>query len=351
MKKLIAALVIIALVALVARGVLRSLERAEIVVPTIDEIQAEQGVPVEVAMVRERTVQQVRIYSGTLKGIAQADATAKTMERVEDILVRVGARVKQGQVLAKLSRDNPGARFQQAQLALELAEKDYNRMKALYEGGAISAQDLDRQENAYKIAQTDFASVEELLNVRSPLDGVVMDIFPEPGETVEGGQEVVRVARLDQMELEIAVSESDIGLVSRGQSAEITVASYENRSFEGTVNHVALSADPRTRKFEVRFRLANPKLELRPGTFATARLVIDNRAGTIVVPKDCLVETLEGIVAFVVTGTGMAERRFVKRGVVADSEAEVLEGLTPGERIVVLGQNKLRGGEKLLIAD
>lgn len=348
MKKVIITVIFILVIGLVARGIQRNIDASKQKIKSITELQGEQGVPVNVEKVVRQTIQETQIYSGTFKGKDQADATAKIMERLERVLVRAGDRVKKGQVVAQLSPQNPSARSQQARLSLENAEKELKRMEALFKEGAVSQQDVDNIELRYKVAKEDFDAVNELVNVVSPISGVVTEIFQDPGVTVGPGIAIVRVASLDAMELETEVGESDIFGIKKGQKAYVSF-SGNNQPLEGAVDRVSLSADPKSRNFRVWITVSNKDGLLRPGMFATARLVIRESPESLLITKDSIVKSDSGSYAFVVNSDNIAEKRMLKLGIVNEKHVQVLEGMQEGEQLIVLGQSKLKGGEKVLI--
>ena len=351
MKKIGFMIVLIIVGIFIVRGVINSIEKSKEKVYSIPDIQKEQGIPVEVKKVNFATIRQSKIYSGTIKGIEQADATSKIQERVEKIRVKVGKEVRKGQIIASLSKSNPSAGYKQAKFTLELAEKEIERIMALYKEGAVSVSWLDQQENAYKLAKSNFETVEELLNIRAPISGVVTDIFIAEGQTVNPGQPVVRIARFQELELEIKVGEKDIRFVAEGQEALIKTAHKEDNHAIGKVDRIALSADPIDRNFTVWITISNNDLSLKPGLFATVELIFNERKDVIAADKLSLVDDNGSAYVYVVNNELKCEKRNIITGIAGSDKIEVTQGLDIGERVVVRGHNKLEGGEKVLIVD
>ena len=259
--------------------------------------------------------------------------------------------MRKGQIIVSLNKSSPSAGYKQAKFTLELAEKEIGRIRALYKEGAVSVSQLDRQENAYELAKSNFETVEELLNIRAPISGVVTDIFIVEGQTVNPGQPVVRIAKFQELELEIKVGEKDIPFVSKGQQALIKTAYKENNHAVGKVDRIALSADPADRNFTVWITISNNDLSLKPGVFATAELIFDERKDVISADKLSLVDDNGGTYVFVVNNELKCEKRNIVTGIAGSDKIEVTSGLEIGEQVVVRGQNKLKGGEKVLIVN
>ncbi|MFC1557849.1 efflux RND transporter periplasmic adaptor subunit [candidate division KSB1 bacterium] len=351
MKKIGFIIVLIIVGLFIVRGIINSIEKSKEKVYSIPDIQKEQGIPVEVKKINTSTIRQSKIYSGTLKGIEQADATSKTQERVEKIRVKVGKKVRKGQIIASLNKSNPSAGYKQAKFTLELAEKEIERIRALYKEGAVSVSQLDQQENAYKLAKSNFETVEELLNIRAPISGVVTDIFIVEGQTVNPGQPVTRIAKFQQLELEVKVGEKDIRFVSEGQEALIKTANKEDNHAIGKVDRIALSADPMDRNFTVWITISNNDLSLKPGLFATAELIFNERKDVIAADKLSLGDDNGSVYVYVVNNELICEKRNIVTGIADSDKMEVTSGLEIGEQVVVRGHSKLKGGEKVLIVD
>ena len=117
MKKVIFVGVLILICVFIVRGVIISIEKSKEKVYSIPDIQKEQGIPVEIKRVEVSSIINSKLFTGTIKGIEQADATSKIQEKIEKILIRVGDKVDKGKVIAILSKDNPSARYKQVELA------------------------------------------------------------------------------------------------------------------------------------------------------------------------------------------------------------------------------------------
>jgi membrane fusion protein (multidrug efflux system) len=128
-----------------------------------------------------------------------------------------------------------------------------------------------------------------------------------------------------------------------GQTVELTVPAHPDRVFDGEVATVSPSIMEATRSFTVKARLGNQELELKPGGFGRAVLVLEKRTGKPLVPEESLVPLRGGYIVFVVED-GVAHRREVEVGLRELGRAEIVEGLEPGEKIVRLGHMRLSDG-------
>jgi len=145
------------------------------------------------------------------------------------------------------------------------------------------------------------------------------------------------------------VSEVDSGRVRKGQQVAVSVAPYPDREFEAVVDVVSPTIDPDTRTLRVRATLANPDGALRPGLFARADLGVALRRGVVLVPEEAVLERSDGAVVFALGGEGRVERRRVRTGSFHAEGIEILEGVGPGETIVVRGHTNLVDGAQVRV--
>ncbi len=157
--------------------------------------------------------------------------------------------------------------------------------------------------------------------------------------------ELYTVADLDQVWIWADVTEEEIPLVSLGQTARIEVASAPgDRS--GTVSFVQPTLDAATRTLRVRFDVANPEGDLKPGMYAT--VILDRPLGEVLaLPEEAVIDTGVRKIVFVEVIDGRFQPREVKLGRRGDAHYEVLEGLAPGERVVVSAQFLLDSESRL----
>ena len=314
---------------------------------SIAELQSEQGIPVSIDTVGVGGISESIELTGTVQGIVQSDLISKTTERVVRVGASVGQRVSKGQVLVVFDTSNPTAQYRQAKAALDDAEKDFARMQALLEQGAISEQMFEKAQTGLEVARANFEAARSIVEVISPIDGVVTSVNVTEGETVGVGMVVCTVARYDRVKVIVNASEADLQELSAGALAFVRTA--DGGQVPGTVSMISSSADPATRIFRVEVTADNTSRVLKPGSFATVAVQAAHKKEAIVVPTSCIVTRDGKLSVFVVTADGKAALRRVATGLVNSNSLEIVSGLTPGERIVIKGYELLRGGETVNI--
>lgn len=194
----------------------------------------------------------------------------------------------------------------------------------------------------WDVADLDVAALEkrttpfETLPMRSPSSGVLVEKNIVEGAAFEPGMRLFRIAPLEQVWVEAEIYASDLGLISVGQSATISAPYLPGRALEGRVAYVLPSLASETRTARIRLELGNGDLALRPEMFVDVELHVD-LGERVLVPTSAVIVAGERRVVFVDRGSGVLEPRTVKTGLASEDQIEILEGLEPGERVVVSG--------------
>lgn len=276
--------------------------------------------------------------------------------RVEDVRVELGASVHKGQELATLRSNDLGdarAQLAQADAAVEVAQDNLHRQQTLREQGIASERNL--QEARLRLTQAQSARDAAAgrlqvfgtgggrgasLRLSSPMDGVVVQRDATRGATVGPGDVLFTVANLERVWVVGRVSEQDVGSVTSGTHAIVTLRAYPGRTWSGALTYVARMLDERTRTLDVRIELDNPEGVLRPGLFGTLHIEAGGPATepVVIVPASAVTAVRGKSIVFV---PGQAEHTFravpVLLGNHSADEIEVLEGLTAEERVVTGG--------------
>lgn len=237
--------------------------------------------------------------------------------------------------------DAAESQFRSAEANLKAAEARLAQVKA----GARS-EDVRAAEAA--VAQAEAAAElahSQLSNalLTAPAGGTVSARFLDPGELAAPGLPALTLVSTGAVFVEVSVTENLVDKVSNGLPVAVTVDALPGRTFQGSVTNLAPAADARSHAFSARVTLPNPGGSLRPGMFASARLVTDSHQHVLVIPAEAVLDRGGDQVVFVVEG-GLAHERPVKTGLGDGYMVEITRGLTPGERVVVSGQNQLADG-------
>lgn len=344
--------------------------------PQLQQIRVE---PVKVAEVAsEELVAPARI-------VADPNRTARVLPpvqgRVTAVLVRLGDRVEQGQPLVTLESPDADAAVatflqtqageRQARATLQKAETDLARASDLYQVRAVAEKDLLAAQNDAAQARLGLEGAEaarqqafrklELLGlepatfrqaalVRAPISGKVLEVNVAPGEyrgavathSDTTTPPLLTIADLGTVWVQADVPEPLLRLVHVGQPVTITLVSFPDEVFGGTVSRIGDVLDPQTRSLKVTVTLPNPAGRFRPEMFGSIRQP-GPRHSLPVLPADAVVLEYGRPVVFVERAPGQFERRAVATGARAESLVAITRGVQAGERIVVDGAVLLRG--------
>ncbi len=351
-KALIWISIVVVIVALIA---LRIMTRGtETPARSIEEIHAEEGIPVDVVTARSGAIIVSREITGEVSGFRQSTLRASADYKIAAVSVAEGDRVKRGQRLIRYDTDvSPDhmARLAQANEAYQNAKRLVGRLEPLYEKGAIAESDLDAARTQLAIAEADLRNSRLELEVVSPIDGIATLIPARAGDAVEAGDVVAQVAVLDSVRVEADVS----GETVRGLRGGAPVVLRDNpgsggeeRREIGRLTQVSLGADPDTRLFRVEAVLDNRDRSLKPGFMVTLDVVIDRADAVTILPLAALLgeEAVEsGVQGEVFTVVdSVARRTTIETGRIAEDTFEVKTGVRVGDRVVVFGANRLQDG-------
>lgn len=206
-------------------------------------------------------------------------------------------------------------------------------------------------------------------NIYSPINGFVQTRSTDPGQVATPGTTLLELVDLHTVYFEPSVSEDDFRKLALGQLAEVNVDAYPGRTFTGHIGAVYPAASTTDRQFSVRVDIPNPGSLLRPGMYARGSIITRTDHNVIVVPTTALVASLPpGYTSnlssnavsygnlvlppetvFIVGPGNKAIQKPVKVGIEANSEAEILSGLSPGDQLITTGQGLLQPGSPVTV--
>lgn len=373
---------------------------------TTGETQAAESPVTPVAVSPVEAVEQpiarfIRV-TGSLTAEEQADVASEIGGRVVSTPVERGTRVALGSELVRLAAAEveaqakeaeanaaqiearlglaPGASFevnavpevQNAAASYALAQNEFSRIQSLLDQRVVSQSEFDQRrtqmeatrqqvEVARNAAAQQFQALQGARArvtlaqkaladtvVRAPFSGVVAQRLVSIGDYVNRGMKVAIVVRVDPLRVELTVPAPFIAAIGVGQPVTFEVDAYPGRTFEGKVRYVSPTLETAQRALTVEAVVTNPKGELKPGLFATARIEQPAKTPGVLVPTSA-VQTLGGTSrVFVVTGDAV-EERLVTTGQTIDASIEITRGLKSGERVASTNVAQLTDGLKIAV--
>ncbi len=299
-------------------------------------------IPVKTAVAEVGRIEVEREFAGGLVGIKQADMYVRLSEAVTALPFRIGDKVKSGDVLVYLDKSGASSSYFQAKATFENAEKNFNKMKYLYDEKAISETQFDQAESAYQVSRANFAAAREMVEITSPINGTLVELNVLVGDVPPAGKLAARVARTDTLRMSFGVPAGLAEKFSVGMTGELHMAMADS-TYTCVVTRVASAADPQTRTFTVEVSVPNLEQRLQPGAFAKAKFVIESSESALRVPQSSLLSQ-EGVYTLFIITNDTAYARTVTLGLKNETMIEILNGVQPGEEVVYLGQGFLSDG-------
>jgi HlyD family secretion protein len=373
---------------------------------------------VSVEAATKRDIVETVSASGKVQPEKEIKITADVSGEIVELYVKEGDVVKKGTLLCKINPEiylssldrseaavngsvanlsSSKSRLKQAESQLQKAELTYDRNKKLFDDKVISSQDFESIKSAYEVAKAEVdaarmaiasseftikstqASLKESrenlnkTNIYAPVDGTISKLSKEKGERVVGtnmmeGTEIMRLANLNEMEVSVDVSESDIVRVSRGDTAEIEIDAYLGRKFKGVVTEVANSATlsgvqstDQVTNYTVKARILRESYQdllvgksvdfspFRPGMSTTIDIITKRVSNVLSVPiaavttrdtvkaanvKAADIATSKVKECVFVVVDGKVKMKLVKTGIQDNMNIQILEGLTQDDKVV-----------------
>ena len=311
-------------------------------------VKEEQLPAVKVVDAKSEIVPIDEKYSVTLQAYAINNIAPQSGGRITSIKAEVGDFVQKGQVLAQMDK----AQLEQAELQLNNLKSEYDRAKALYEKGGVSKSDFETIELQYKVANTTYENLLTNTILKSPLNGVVSARNYDEGDMYTMSAPLYVVQQINPIKAFVAVSEKNYSLLKKDLKVEFAPEALNGKKYIGEVTRIHPTVDAATHTIVAEVTINNPKFELRPGMYSSAR-VIFSQGDAIVVPDTAVLKQQGSGVrtVYVLKADGTVELRIVEVGRHIGSEYVILSGVQAGEKVVVSGQSLLRSGIKVEVIE
>ncbi|MDE0291675.1 MAG: efflux RND transporter periplasmic adaptor subunit [Candidatus Dadabacteria bacterium] len=323
--------------------------------------------PVVVSAVVEREVRKPLRLVGATFPARKSVISSEVEGVVGKINAEEGQYVKKGETLAEIKNDK--IRFalerlkserKEALARAELSEKDFARMKELYEKGIISDGDFDRARTQRESGRAGLLSLESRIEIAeydlaaskiaAPFNGYVTKHHAEAGQWLGLGDQVVSFVDIDTIEVMAGVPERYIDDISEGMEVEVILPSHNRLTVPAKISSVIPDADPITVSFPVRVMLENPDHAIKSSASAIIMVRIGETEKIKLVPKDSIVRSPQGSMLFAVR-EGLAHPVPVEEKGWYEGFTHVEGEISVGESVVVRGNERLRPMQKVRIAD
>jgi len=337
----------------------------------------EEPLPEQVRALKAITVTepasgQIRRFSGVVQATDTATLSFQVAGTVVEMNADIGARVRAGQVLARIDRapyelnvQAAKAESQRAEAQLKEKELEYERQRKLFEKKWVSQAAFEQAGSAYETAFRNVEYATAKLNIakrdlaktelRAPYDGIIATRRVEPFTEVSAGQPVFEINAEGALEVALAIPETVIGRIAVGMPATVTLPTPGHARVEGRVTERGTSAESGN-AFPVTVGLNDPPAETRPGMSAEVSFVFDvpGEATAYMIPLSAIApgeESWQGYVFRYDGATSTVHKVAVRARGVRDNLVVISEGLAAGDIIAVAGVSFLVDGQKVRLME
>ena len=303
------------------------------------------AIPVRAEPVARQDMHAYMETYARLEAERQVSVLARATGLVQQLSVEEGDFVMEGQLLVELDRAQASLQLRQSQAALDEARANYERFQVLSENNMVSQSEFETTRLRYNNSRISLEDAQLNLtytSIKAPISGVLTRRMVELGDLVRGSQEIFVVADLDLLLVRIFIPERRMYQVEPGQRATISVEALPDQTFEGQIRMISPEVIPESGTVKVTLEVSADGL-LRPGMFATVRLITDRHPQTLVIPKKALVLETEDDDVFKIVDSKVQLVQ-VEIGLAQGDRVEVLAGLEIGDLLVTVGHDGLKDG-------
>ncbi|GEP63640.1 RND transporter [Clostridium beijerinckii] len=399
-KIVIYAVIVIAVIgcAAVAKTKLFSAKKAETTAVAVSKTTVEA----QIAKAEEKSLGDS--YKATLEAYQQGIVTSKIAAKVVAVSIENGQYVNAGDTIATLDDqdiqnsiktaqaqvevseqqvnstqqqlNSSQVTLQKLQILMDDAQRNYDRQKTLFDGGAISKTDLESSEKALNTSKADYssglasiesakASIEsskasleaqkvnlqkaqsDLANtvIKAPISGVISDKVLNVGQMASQGAALAKVNDISSVYATIQVPQEKITGVKIGQAATITVDGND-KTYDGTIEAMDSAADATTRVFNCKVKIDNGDKSLLPGIFGKVQLISEEKAQVITVPISALAGN-EGDYSVFLNDNGIAKKQKITIGETNENNVEITDGIKEGDQVICTNISTLQEGSEV----
>ena len=290
---------------------------------------------------------------GTIVAYNDVAVISETSGRVVKVDAEVGDYKPAGSVLVEVDSELKEAAYKAADVTYEKAKKDLERYEALYKEGSISDSQIEQARWSYQSAESQYIVARRQLSdtkITTPISGIVTARNVNIGSMVMGAPQatvIANVVDISRLKVKVSVAEKDVIRLKVGEPVEVTTDVFPNAAFQGSVFSISSKGDE-GHTYPVEVVLRNSKNQLKAGMFGRVVFTPRSSGNLIVVPRECIIGSVENASLYVVEND-KAKLRPVVAGKETGTNIEILSGLQEGEQVVMNGQNNLSDNAPVII--
>ena len=313
-----------------------------------EKYESRKPISVQVMRVEASEAVNINTYIGKVQEATSLQLRFPLGGKITSVKVKKGQQVKQGELLATTDDTQQQNALTTAQATLAQAQDAYNRLKKVYEQGALAeVKWIEIQTQLQKAKATADAARQQVSDcmLRAPQSGIIEDCDLHVGQQLLPGQTAITLINTDGVQIVFAVPENEISTITIGSSADITVPALSDLKLTGTIHEKDMLSNPLTHSYDAKISISNKDGKLMPGMMCKVACQSSQLTG-FVIPAHCVQTMQDGNMVWI-KKNGKASRQqisssaYVKGGLLIDN------GLQEGDTIIVSGYQKLYEGAEV----
>lgn len=344
MKKIIIVLVSLSLVGLIAFKLYANKtemkENAK-----LSEISTE-SIPVQTVALESKIIETSRTADGLFEAKTDLSVISETQGKILNVYKEKGDKVTKGELLAQVENDLIKAEFNAAQANYEKFKLDRERFETLLKNNAVTERQYEDVNIGYINAETHYKQVKKRLentSIRATTSGIINQDYVQEGGYISMGAKLYDIVDISSLKITVKLSANDIQKVHLGDEIPLSSSVFPGKEFKAKVKTIDVKSDA-SLKFGVELELDNSgKEQIRPGMYASAHFNFMSSEDHFLLNRNALIGSVQNPEVYVVSGETVKLRKIEVSNIYED-KVEVINGLSPKDRVVVSGQINLKDG-------
>ncbi|MFK5857187.1 MAG: efflux RND transporter periplasmic adaptor subunit [Bacteroidota bacterium] len=315
------------------------------------------AIPVKVETVISQPFFHNFTATGELESIDDAFISPEVNGQIISVNVQEGEYVKKGQLLAKLNTTIIENSISEVKTQLDLAKTIYDKQSVLWDKNIGSERQFLEVKNNFDNLTNRLNTLNaqyDMAIIKSPIDGIVEDIFLKKGELASPGMQFMQIVNIDELYVTLKLSEAYLPIIKKGDIVDISFPSFPAIKLSEPVYRTGNIINKQDRTFVVKIKINNKNGELKPYLLANVLINDYNTNKAIVLPSIIIKEDAKGSFIFEIkndNGDKIASKKYINSGISYKDKTEITSGLKPGDIIITDGYNTVSNGSVVTIVD
>lgn len=314
-------------------------------------------IPVKVESVTTQPFSHNFTATGELESIEEAFISPEVNGQVTSVNVAEGQHVSKGQLLAKLNTVIIEKNIHEIESQLNLAKTIYDKQAVLWKKNIGSERQYLEAKNNYENLQNKLNTLKaqyDMAIIKSPIDGIVEEIFLKKGELASPGMQFMQIVNIDELFVTVRLSEAYLPIIEKGDIVDISFPTYPGLTYREPVYRTGNVINKQNRTFIVEIKIDNKNGKLKPHLLTNVIINDYNTDQAIVLPSIIIKEDMKGSFIYVIgkdNGNKASTKKYIKTGISYKDKTEVIDGLSAGDVIITDGYNNVSNGSVVTIIE